>query len=85
MAGAPVLRSCPAAHPPCSRHLPIHAPPACSRSAVERRSASALALQKPYGQPASGLQPGATRLQQQQHRIRQTGLGPFGNTTFGSV
>lgn len=49
--------------------------------AVERRSASALAVQKPYGQ---ALQPPGARLVQQQHRIRQMGYGR-GNTTFGSV
>jgi hypothetical protein len=49
--------------------------------AVERRSASALAVQKPYGQ---ALQPPGARLVQQQHRIRQMGYGK-GNTTFGSV
>lgn len=50
---------------------------------MDKRSASALAVQKPYGQAM--LQPGASRLKQQQHRIRQQGLGPFANTTSGSV
>ena len=50
--------------------------------AVEKRSASALAVQKPYGQ---SLQPGAPRIAAQQHRIRQHGLGPFANTTHGDV
>lgn len=59
--------------------LPHASPPTCS--AVERRSASALAVQKPYGQ---ALQPPGARLVQQQHRIRQMGYGR-GNTTFGSV
>lgn len=35
--------------------------------AVERRSASALAVQKPYGQP------GRSSLEQQQHQIRSSG------------
>lgn len=48
---------------------------------MERRSASALAVQKPYGQ---ALQPPGARLAQQQHQIRQMGYGQ-GNSTFGSV